>query len=266
MEDEVVVTQTAEQEAAAFDGGFGDAAPAATPAADEPKMTQISEDEYRKLLDGVSKIGEIESALEQRFGTAFGKIGGIERVLDQLKSSAPAGGKIELSKEVVADLAAEFPEMAELHFKTLQKLVDVLNTTRTPAPEAGAAQPSVPVVVDETAIAQRIRREIAEETLDAFDEKWRETIGLPDAAGKIPDTPFRQWLKKQPKEYADRVASTYSANVLTEALTKFKAEQAKAQGRREVLDAAVEVTGSGGQSPNARSTDDDEFDNGFKSP
>ena len=264
MEDEVVVTQTAEQEAAEFDGGFEATAPAVTPAADEPKMTQISEDEYRKLLDSVSKIGEIESALEQRFGTAFGKIGGIERVLDQLKSSAPAGGKIELSKEVVADLAAEFLEMAELQYKTLQKLVDVLNT-RTPAPEVGAAQPSAPVV-DEAAIEKRVRRAIAEETLDTFDENWRETIGLPDDAGKIPDTPFRQWLKKQPTEYANRVASTYSANVLTEALTKFKAEQAKAQGRREVLDAAVEVTGSGGQAPNARSSDDDEFDNGFKSP
>lgn len=264
MEDEVVVTQTAEQDAAAFDGGFDDVAPAATPAADEPKMTQISEDEYRKLLDGVARIDEIEGALEKQFGTAFGKIGGIERVLDQLKSSAPAGGKIELSKEVVADLAAEFPEMAELQYKTLQKLVDVLNT-RTPAPEVGAAQPSAPVV-DEAAIEKRVRRAIAEETLDTFDENWRETIGLPDDAGKIPDTPFRQWLKKQPTEYANRVASTYSATVLTDALSKFKAAQVKAQGRREVLDAAVEVTGSGGQAPDARSTDDDEFNEGFKSP
>jgi len=265
MEDEVVVTpQTAEEDAAAFDGGFDDVAPAAPPAADEPKMTQISEDEYRKLLDGVAKIDEIEGALEQRFGTAFGKIGGIERVLDQLKSSAPAGGKIVLTEEIVADMAEEYPEMAKTQFKTLQKLVDVLNTTRTPAPEVGAAQPSAqPVDVD--AIKRALRRELTEETLDDFDEKWRETIGLPDDAGKIPDTPFRQWLKKQPKEYANRVASTYSATVLTDALSKFKAAQAKAQGRREVLDAAVEVTGSGGQAPDARSTDDDEFNDGFKS-
>lgn len=263
--DEVVVAPTAEQEAAEFNGGFDTTTAPVVPAADEPKMAQIPEDEYRKLLDSVAKIEGIEGALEKQFGTAFGKIGGIERVLDQLKSSAPAGGKIELSKEVVAELAAEFPEMAELQYKTLQKLVDVLNT-RPPAPEAPAAAQPSPVVVDEAAIEKRVRRTIAEETLDAFDEKWRETIGLPDSKGAIPDTEFRKWLKTQPKEYATKVESTYSAAVLTDALTKFNAAKAKAQGRREVLDAAVDVTGSGGQAPDARSTDDDEFNSGFKSP
>ncbi len=259
-DEDVVVEQTDAEVAAEFDGGFGDDAIIAAPT-DEPKMTQIPEDEYRKLLDGVAKIGEIESALEKQFGTAFGKIGGIERVLDQLKSSAPAGGKIELSEEVVADLAAEFPEMAKLQFKTLQKLVDTINTS-SPA-HTSAAQPS-PVVVDEAAIEKRVRRAIAEETLNEFDEKWKETIGMPDDKGVIPDTPFRQWLGKQPKEYQTRVKSTYSAPVLTDALSKFKTAQQKAQGRREVLDAAVEVTGSGGQAPAAGTTGDDEFNEGFK--
>jgi hypothetical protein len=258
MDEEIVVAPTAEEESAEFNGGF-EAAPAAP--ADEPKMTQVSEEEYRKLLDGVAKIEGIETALEQRFGTAFGKIGGIERVLDQLKSSAPAGGKIELSEEVVADLAAEFPEMAKLQYKTLQKLVDTINAT-SPA-QGSAAQPSP--VVDEAALERRIRRTIAEETLNEFDEKWKETIGLPDDKGVIPETPFRKWLDKQPTEYQTRVRSTYSAPVLTDALAKFKASQKKADGRREVLDAAVEVTGSGGQAPNAGKSDDDEFDAGFKS-
>ncbi len=258
IETEDVAAPTAEEEFAEFNGGF-DAAPAAP--TDEPKMTQVSEEEYRKLLDGVAKIEGIETALEQRFGTAFGKIGGIERVLDQLKQSAPAGGKIELSEDVVADLAAEFPEMAQLQFKTLQKLVDKINAT-SPA-QTSASQPSPPV--DEAAIERRVRRAIAEETLNEFDEKWKETIGLPDDKGVIPDTQFRQWLKKQPTEYQTRVSSTYSASVLTDALAKFKATQQKAQGRREVLNAAVEVTGSGGQAPNAGKSDDDEFDAGFKS-
>lgn len=268
MEDDDVVVDapTAEQEAAEFDGGFGDEAPIVAAPADEHKMAQVPEDEYRKLVEGVARIEGIEASLEKQFGTAFGKIGGIERVIDQLKSSAPAGGKIELSEEIVADLAAEFPEMAKLQFKTLQKLVDTINTTASTINPASqdAAQPSAPVI-DEAAIERRVRRAITEETLNEFDEKWKDTIGLPDGEGKIPDTPFRQWLGKQPKEYQTRVRSTYSATVLTDALTKFKAAQTKAQGRREVLDAAVEVTGSGGQAPNAGSTDNDEFDEGFKS-
>jgi len=261
-ETEEVVAPTAEQDAAAFDGGFDDVVAPVVPAADEPKMAQIPEDEYRKLLDGVARIEEIEGALEKQFGTAFGKIGGIERVLDQLKSSAPAGGKIVLTDDVIKELSDEYPEMAKVQLKTLQNVVDLLNS-RPPALDS-AAQPSP--VVDEAAIEKRVRRAIAEETLDTFDEKWRETIGLPDDKNVIPNTPFRQWLKTQPKEYATRVESTYSAAVLTDALSKFKAAQTKAQGRREVLDAAVEVTGSGGQAPDARSTDDDEFNDGFKSP
>ena len=257
-EDQAVVEPTDAEVAAEFNGGFDDTAVVVAPA-DEPKMTQIPEDEYRRLLDSVAKIDEIEGALGQKFDTAFGKIGGVERALDQLRSAAPAGGKIELTEEVVADLAAEFPEMAQLQFKTLQKLVDVINTS-TPAP-AGAAQPSV----DVDAITKSIRRELTEETLDGFDEKWRETIGLPGKDGVIPDTPFRQWLEKQPNEYATQVKSTYSAAVLTGALSKFKTAQQKAQGRRDVLDAAVEVTGSGGQAPNAAPTGDDEFNDGFKS-
>ena len=256
----VVDTPTDAEVAAAFDGGFDDTV---VKPADEPKMTQIPEEECRKLLNGVAKIEEIETALEKQFGTAFGKIGGIERVLDQLKTAAPAGGRIELTEEVVADLAAEFPEMAQLQFKTLQKLVDVINTSAsTPAP-AGAAQPSP--VVDEAAIEKRVRRAIAEETLDGFDAEWRTTIGLPKEDGVIPDTEFRRWLKTQPKDYADRVQSAHGAAPLVDALSKFKASKAKAQGRREVLDAAVEVTGSGGQAPNATPTGDDEFDSGFKS-
>lgn len=94
------------------------------------------------------------------------------------------------------------------------------------SPSEGAARPS-PVVVDEAAIERRIRRATAETTLDSFDEKWRDIIGLPDSAGNIPDTKFRQWLNKQPKEYQDRVNSTYDASVLMEALSKFKAAQAR---------------------------------------
>jgi len=267
MEDDNVVVDapTAEQESAEFDGGFGDEVAVVATPADEPKMLTVPEDEYRKLLDGVARIEEIETSLEKQFGTAFGKIGGIERVIDQLKSSAPAGGKIELTEEVVADLAAEFPEMGKLQFKSFQKLVDLINSntgTINPALQ-DAAQPSAPVI-DEEAIERRVRRAIAEETLNEFDEKWKETIGIPDDKGAIPDTPFRQWLATQPKEYQTRVRSTYSASILTDALTKFKAVQKKAQGRREVLDAAVEVTGSGGQAPNASPSDDDDFNSGFK--
>lgn len=99
------------------------------------------------------------------------------------------------------------------------------NSLTTPALEAGAAQPSV--VVDEDAIERRVRRAITEETLDTFDAKWREIIGLPDSAGNIPNTKFRQWLAKQPKEYQDLVNSTYNASVLVDALSKFKAAQAR---------------------------------------
>ena len=79
--------------------------------------------------------------------------------------------------------------------QSLARTVELVDTINASSPaHASAAQPSPVVPVDETAIAQRIRREIAEETLNEFDEKWKETIGLPDDKGVIPDTQFRQGL------------------------------------------------------------------------
>ena len=104
---------------------------------------------------------------------------------------------------------------------------------------------------------------MTEETLDDYDANWRDTIGLPGADGKIPETDFRKWLATQPKEYGEKVRSTYNADVLKTALEKFKAEKAKARGRREILDAGVTPRGTGTPAPVASPSDDDEFRNGF---
>lgn len=104
---------------------------------------------------------------------------------------------------------------------------------------------------------------MTEETLDEYEPKWREVIGLPNEKGVIPDTDFRKWLATQPAEYSDRVKSTYSADVLKDALEKFKDSKSKARGRREILDAGVVPRGSGAQAPTGASTEDDEFRAGF---
>lgn len=266
--EEEVVALTPEEETAELAAGFigGEVVPPAEP---EPETVTLTKDEYQRIVDGIGRIDTLEQTFGGKIDTAFGKIGGVERVIDQLRSSAPAGKKIELTEEIVADLAAEFPEMAGLQFKTLQKLVDVINASApAPAPAAadaaGAPQPSAPApAVDEAAMRHRIRREMTEETLDEYEPKWRDVIGLPDAKGVIPDTEFRKWLATQPAEYSDRVKSTYSADVLKGAMEKFKEAKSKARGRREVLDAGAMPRGSGSQAATATPTEDDEFRNGF---
>lgn len=262
--DEEVVTLTPEEEAAELAAGFTGEVPAA-PVEPPPETVTLTKEEYQRIVDGLGRLDSMEQNFGGKIDTAFGKIGGVERVIDQLRSSAPTGKKIELTEEVVADLAAEFPEMAGLQFKTLQKLVDVINAS-APAPVSAApaaAETPPPSVVDEATLRRNIRREMTEETLDEYEPKWREVIGLPNEKGVIPDTDFRKWLATQPAEYSDRVKSTYSADVLKGALEKFKDSKSKARGRREILDAGVVPRGSGAQAPTGASTEDDEFRAGF---
>lgn len=264
-----------------FNAGFSDqAAPTETPAEPEPETTPeappaaepepepepelatLTKAQLDDLLQKANRIDEINGKLEKQFGTAFGKIGGIERVLQQLQSSGVAGGKVEITDEIVADLTAEFPEMGALVKRSLEKLVEKLPTHGGAAP---AIDPSEFAKVEERAVT-RARQMITEETLDDTHAGWREVIGLPNAEGKIPETEFRKWLANQPEDYRNRVNKSFSAVTIGKAIDDFqettKKAAAQAEARRARTAAGVTPRGTGGHQP--APSDDDEFNAGFR--
>jgi len=94
-----------------------------------PKYAQITEEQYQDLVKRASLIDEMKAVQDKSFGTAFGKIGGIERVLNQLQST-PSG--VEVTADDFEELRAEFPELAEMQVKGLNKILGKFKGTGTP--------------------------------------------------------------------------------------------------------------------------------------
>lgn len=265
MENAAVETPIDDQD---FENAFADDAPTETPGTDEialnpeadpeeeqPRYAQITEDEYRRLMeaaDTVSKLGHLQDK-------AFGKIGGIERYLQQLQSQTPAG--VDISEDDVKDLADEYPELGALQLKVLQKVAGKLKGTGI----GGINSEQVDVLIQQRLsdakenVKAEMRRELAEETLDDLQPDWR---AVRDSEA------FRAWLSGQPEPYQQKAATSLSPSYAAKVIGEFKAAaQPKAAPKpspqRSRIEAAVTPKSGGGFTPPA--SDEDDFVAGFNS-
>lgn len=262
-EQQTEVEPKTEQEIAdeSFAAGLSDT-PTETPAvvqADEtqaqeaspaPKFRQITEEEWTEIQSRAAAAETLKATLEKVSGTAFGKIGGIERTLAQLQ----AGGIGEVSVEDFTKLRDEFPDLAEM-------LVEGLNGALKKAPR-GQQQPA-PVDFSEieskfnTVLAERLdAQELAFETrlLATRHRDWREVASTPE---------FDAWKATKPIEYQQKLAGRDS-DFIADALTEFKATRKAGNDslRRSRIAAAETPRGSGG---NTAADAEDPFMAGLKS-
>lgn len=230
-------------------------------AAPGPKIATLTEDEVNELKSKAEQFDKLRKMQD----TAFGKIGGIERILSQMQQQTPSGVKVEITDDIVDDIKEDFPEIAEAQLKVLKRFAEKL--TGTQPLQAPKDEPPAAPAIDPETLVERAKREMAEETLDGTHEGWREIIGLPDEDGNIPDTEFRRWLATQDERYQDRVESAYSPAIIGKAVDDFNAYKAKNQAqvntRKARIEAAVTPKGTGGHAP-SRSSDDDDFEAGFR--
>lgn len=125
-----------------------------------PKLRMLTEDEYQEWISDRSKIKEIKEIKEQHqksFGTAFGKIGGIERTLNEIRSS---GIKMP-SKDKLDRIRNDLPEIAEL-FDEIAVIA---------APPSQAA-PDYAELIEQARIVAR--QESRAEALKAQHSDWRD--------------------------------------------------------------------------------------------
>lgn len=159
--------------------------------------------------------------------TAFGKIGEVNRLIASLQQSTPAGEAISLNDDDLAELSSEFPEIAAMTAKGLNRVLSRLKGT-------GGASPDIESLVQQRlapvmeSLPTRVEAMVSEKLLAKEHGDWRAIVGKPDEK-----TEYREWLSKQPAEYQKTVSETYDSVVIGESLTRFKAEQAKAQAAAE---------------------------------
>ena len=249
----------------------GEEAPAAAVAAEpaaQPKYVQITEEQYQNLLTQVNQIPEIKANMDKGLSTAFGKIGGTERTLNELRNVINSTGELNLSDEEIE--ALEFPEVA-------RDLIPVLKKLRGGG--SGKVDPA-----EYEAIAEKVadRREVKLnlQILDGMHKGWKEIIGVP-VNDVVPKTAYRDWLATQSEDYQNRINFSKDAFEIGDSITTFNDAQAKAKAdadaatkaataaaeaaantRRGRLRGAVTPKGTGEHAPG--STGDDEFDAGVR--
>jgi Arc/MetJ-type ribon-helix-helix transcriptional regulator len=213
-----------------------------TPAAAEPpqqaapKYAQITEDEYLSLKATAAKIPEIEARFQQQQDKAFGKIGGLERLIQE--SRASGGG---LAKEDVDQFRGDFPELASV----LDKMV-------------GAKQSFNADEVVKPAITE-LERKWEMRAVKRAHPDWQEVSQSQD---------FRAWAAAKPPEFQQQLAVSWDSDFLADTLTEFKqARKApaappppKGSSRKDVLASAIQPRGS---VAHQGGNDEDEFTAGF---
>lgn len=282
MAEKEVEQQTEEQAAAAFAEGFDSETPqpqAATPPAGaapaeaqpvqepppEPEYVQITRDERDRLIAVADKTANIEAQLSKAFGT----MGNMQQLINQVRSQTPAGAAVEINDEDFAELKADFPELAGHTKAALERILKRANVK-------GTGESATPAI-DPEAVRKTAAEVVHAQGLDDLNDLhpgWQDIVGKPEDA----ENPYRKWLATQPEKYQELIRTTYSATITARSIDRFKAAQAArsaarpqtpanpAAARRAVVEAAVQPRGNGGKPPAPHTpTPEENFAAGFNS-
>ena len=206
----------------------------------EPRYAQITEDEYADLRQRASRVEELQAEQVKLRDTAFGKIGGIERRVQEL-----ASGGAGLSEADIAPFVEDFPELAS-----------VLGKLRGPGSvniDDAVAAKMQPMVSD-------LERKFEQRLLKREHPDWQQVTQAPE---------FGVWASSKPTEYQQQLADSWDADFIASALSEFKQAKPKSStpstpSRKDVLQAAIQPRGTGSAQAAGTSPEDD-FEAGFNS-
>lgn len=301
MADKETVTDGGEQEDRDFSAGFDDTPPAA-PAADKqpegktgeddtgvepkapasepapqaptpPEYVQITKEQFETLQGAAAET----ATLKQRLDKAFGQMGGIQRIIQELQQATPKGDAIELPADVVSELETEFPELAGGVKAALTKAMKGLRGTG-PGKAADVDMDAIKAVITDSLKTSAVEREL--EALEDAHPDWRKIVGA-DRKDEDPideTLPYRVWLKSQPDDYQAKINNSRNALVISRSIDLFQKHQAaqakpasqptpkqpdpKAEARKNRVEASLQPRGDGGQ-PGPAKTPVDDFEAGF---
>lgn len=227
---------------------------AAEPAAPvEPKYAQVTEEQLASLLS-------LQSEATRKFDHAFGQLGGLKQTLERLQKEAPAGQSVEVSDEDFAELKAEFPELAEMQIRGLNKVLGKLRGT-------GPAQ------VDQTLIEQIVQERYGSQLADAREDALDGLHNIvPNWNSQENAKALGEWVAQQPEE-VQALAASEKVRDAAALLRKFRDRQTakpaptpttpQVSTRQRQLEAAVNPRSARGASPEPAEIDD--FEAGFQS-
>lgn len=230
------------------------------------KYAKVTEEQLQNLLTKAAEVDVVKAEAKRQFDSAFGTIGNLKQIINQIQAGTQQGKTVELTAEDVAEISDMYPDLGAAQLKVLQKVANKLKGTGQVVP------------FDESKIDQRVlhnlkptletfkdnlRNELAAEDLSDEYPKWREIVGPADSK-----TAFRVWLNKQADGYEAKILNSNNGRVIAGALKRFDESTkkpvvtTKPDKRKERFAEAVTPRGAGGHA--SVSKEEDPFDVGFK--
>jgi hypothetical protein len=215
-----------------------------------PEYAQLTKAELQELKDRAAAIDTIRATQDKSFGTAFGKIGGIERELQALKS----GAAVEIAE-------SEIQALRDDGWDLIANALDKVRSLRA-IPSGG---------VDEAKFVELMTQRISAAQQEQAQKYELRFLGMqhPDWQQVDKDPAFAAWVSAQPADFQQglvKASNEFDSATVGAAMSAFKASRKQAPAgtdstRRSRLTAAVTPRGTGAM-PNTNPEDD--FNAGFK--
>jgi hypothetical protein len=227
------VTETPTTDDAAYAASFAEGftgQPTESPVAEDPKPEQVDkaevtpEPKYVQLTE--EKYNQIEKVLGMvtKLDQGFGTLGQIQQTLKQMQAAEKAGFDMDaITEEDFAELKAEFPELASMLTKGMNRGAKKFKVPASQAPS-----------VDDTDLADRVSLKLAAKLLEDDFPDWRAIVG---PAGS--ETPFRKWVSTLHEVDQKKIWGSRNPLYLAQQLTKFT----------EATAAPAKVTNAAGSAP-----------------
>jgi len=190
---------------------------------EEPKFAQITEEQLARLLTYSDDIEAIRTGMEQRFGSAFGRIGSISQTLKDLQSGGQAGEPVVVTDEDLAELKSDYPDLTPALAKGITRVMaKVKGGGRVVAQNVDLEAEDFKMAVAKQAEDAAMKIVAKEQLRDLADEypDWEKIIGPTGSK-----TEFRTWLANEPAEYQKKVNTSQRAIVVAKALNRFYEHQ-----------------------------------------
>lgn len=218
------------------------------------KSAKITEEQLAKILTYSNDIESIKTAMESRFGNAFGKLGSLAQTLKTMQDATGSGEPVTVSEDDLAELKADYPDLTPAIAKSLTRVMArVKGGVRVVSKDVDPELLNGLVDTRAQEVAKKIYDEAQIQDLTDDYPDWATTVGKDGSK-----TEFRQWLANEPAEFQVKVKNSKRAVVVARALDKFydykkqstqpkPKKKTQAEVRREQLQDAVHERGQDSQ-------------------
>lgn len=235
--------------AAAFDNARSDEPITPTPEAVEPapeptRFAGRTEDEIATLL---AEIPSMREGYRKQIDNLAGNYGKLNAAFQRLQQDTPQGEAVAVTDEDLADMSAQFPELAGMTKAALNNVLKRINLRGGTSIDPAAIGENVNKLVGERVTSEMVK--LNTKFLGVLSPGWDKVIGMPDpVTNEFPKTPYREWLAQQPTDYRQRIADSVDAFEISESIKTFSAAQdvvAKKQSQnKQRLTNAIQPTGT----------------------